>query len=188
MRGSRIRLIKINEKVGIIPAHAGLTVHKTVENSTKRDHPRACGAHTTATEHDAGAEGSSPRMRGSPVADQHDIIRHGIIPAHAGLTLDVLRRNSKRRDHPRACGAHFYRGPLHFLQGGSSPRMRGSLIEASKHDLKAGIIPAHAGLTAGCQSQFPAPRDHPRACGAHTLRALRNSRNTGSSPRMRGSR
>ena len=108
-------------------------------------------------------------MRGSLHLGPIAMNPYGIIPAHAGLTTDYLRRLCCRGDHPRACGAH----ADHFLcprkRLGSSPRMRGSLPALETGTEKQGIIPAHAGLT------FSPPRgrkqrwDHPRACGAHRI-------------------
>ena len=108
-------------------------------------------------------------MRGSLFCynEARKVVR--IIPAHAGLTHHLQLWRRRKRDHPRACGAH----ADHFLcprkRLGSSPRMRGSLPALETGTEKQGIIPAHAGLT------FSPPRgrkqrwDHPRACGAHRI-------------------
>ena len=45
--------------------------------------------------------------------------------------------------------------------------MRGSPSRTPTPAWRAGIIPAHAGLTGKYSRTTPAPRDHPRACGAH---------------------
>ena len=50
---------------------------------------------------------------------------------------------------------------------GSSPRVRGSLDEASADFEGRGIIPAGAGLTVICRIGSLESRDHPRGCGAH---------------------
>ena len=126
-------------------------------------------------------------MRGSQLVNAHHVYLVGIIPAHAGLTAICRQADHLAEDHPRACGAHFYRGPLHFLQGGSSPRMRGSPLARALKDLQAGIIPAHAGLTNLQQIFRVLFRDHPRACGAHIERNPISPPHEGSSPRMRGS-
>ena len=97
-------------RLGIIPAHAGLTRRRNGnEYSTKSrwDHPRACGAHKSMRSTKAMNTGSSPRMRGSHGYLPGEIDKMGIIPAHAGLTLT---------GHGLAGGGK-----------GSSPRMRGSL-------------------------------------------------------------
>ena len=126
-------------------------------------------------------------MRGSPYLRSFVGNRCGIIPAHAGLTLTRRATCSLSRDHPRACGAH-YRANIGFRgQKGSSPRMRGSHSGKEIRVRYLGIIPAHAGLTLRAILCPCVARDHPRACGAHTVPNLTFGFTTGSSPRMRGS-
>jgi len=50
----------------------------------------------------------------------------------------------------------------------------------------SGITPAPAGSTVGLLSGLPSGRDHPRACGEHTLKVLAGQAQTGSPPRLRG--
>ena len=50
---------------GIIPAGAGLTRRHSIASSTRRDHPRGCGAHASKAFFKAVLAGSSPRVRGS---------------------------------------------------------------------------------------------------------------------------
>ena len=64
--------------------------------------------------------------------------------------------------------------------------MRGTPQSDTVAVAQEGIIPAHAGNTSTpCVPPHP-PRDHPRACGEHTLHHLSQNRPVGSSPRMRG--
>ena len=132
---------------GIIPAHAGLTMHHCSWHCRCWDHPRACGAHQAWRHGRHELLGSSPRMRGSRYFDTIRFTVKGIIPAHAGLTRIHATMRSRSWDHPRACGAHFAEETHMNWSTGSSPRMRGSpacLFSAREQD---GIIPAHAGLT-----------------------------------------
>ena len=66
--------------------------------------------------------------------------------------------------------------------------MRGSLLLLVLVYEVDGIIPAHAGLTFLMRFAEAESWDHPRACGAHYLMAVRVILILGSSPRMRGSR
>ena len=127
-------------------------------------------------------------MRGSHRQADAELQSVGIIPAHAGLTSEPFPRSVRRRDHPRACGAHDTSHGGKIICMGSSPRMRGSLSSVYLTILLSGIIPAHAGLTRHEIQQLPTCRDHPRACGAHFLSRPCRLRMRGSSPRMRGSR
>ena len=106
MRGSPRSSLTSPRSVGIIPAHAGLTILHAINSPSSRDHPRACGAHIPHFSAPKLAKGSSPRMRGS----QRELVItetfNGIIPAHAGLTDLRCQQCEQSRDHPRACGAH----------------------------------------------------------------------------------
>ena len=87
-------------------------------------------------------------MRGSPTPSIRRINAGGIIPAHAGLTILDGVCVERERDHPRACGAHYWAHRQPEFLWGSSPRMRGSLKHRYIPYFTPGIIPAHAGLTA----------------------------------------
>ena len=106
-------------------------------------------------------------MRGSLDDVTEDVKQHGIIPAHAGLTLERCSSFDLIRDHPRACGAHMSFKKKHGVSKGSSPRMRGSHYAPIFKADESGIIPAHAGLTNEPSYSYHVRRDHPRACGAH---------------------
>ena len=187
MRGSRPSALSAASPCGIIPAHAGLTLEEALDLAALRDHPRACGAHAQMIIQLTIAEGSSPRMRGSLEHIEYGIPYQGIIPAHAGLTMKSTWSRKKRRDHPRACGAHIRSSCTSVNQTGSSPRMRGSQEGPVRAQQVHGIIPAHAGLTCSVCEIALMPKDHPRACGAHITPLSRSGIATGSSPRMRGS-
>ena len=91
-------------------------------------------------------------------------------------------------DHPRGCGAHEQLLPMCAPCSGSSPRVRGSLSALLVANAAPGIIPAGAGLTHTAGENLPAARDHPRGCGAHYLMRSAVWSDSGSSPRVRGSR
>ena len=133
MRGSRNNHKGLAHLSGIIPAHAGLTASHSAPERTARDHPRACGAHLKRMEATERRMGSSPRMRGSPLALEGLSKAAGIIPAHAGLTLGGTLLRALYRDHPRACGAHPRKRHWRSAAKGSSPRMRGSLLLFESH-------------------------------------------------------
>ena len=132
------------------------------------DHPRACGEHSAKVARSKFGRGSSPRMRGTP---------HRREPP-----------KSLQRDHPRACGEHQGRSAGRLHREGSSPRMRGTRSYGDTGARTPGIIPAHAGNTAGCRPMSVAPWDHPRACGEHFAKYGLAFWTAGSSPRMRGTR
>ena len=91
MRGLRRVYAVTCRRIGITPAHAGLTKSRRIGRETAGDHPRACGAYKAETISDEGSSGSPPRMRGLQciVRNAHEIV--GITPAHAGLTREKIR-------------------------------------------------------------------------------------------------
>ena len=129
-------------------------------------------------------------MRGTLGINNAYAQAQGIIPAYAGNTRTVSFRFRKIWDHPRVCGEHFdYPSARpcaqdhprvcgeHFDIGvtqldimGSSPRMRGTLIEIEPDTCYKGIIPAYAGNTFKSATGCRVDRDHPRVCGEHTKR------------------
>ena len=67
MRGTP-RLHRPSEvRYRIIPAHAGNTHYSSFHRVMVTDHPRACGEHTTSDLTEEYKDGSSPRMRGTPL-------------------------------------------------------------------------------------------------------------------------
>ena len=88
-------------------------------------------------------------MRGTLTRIELERARAGIIPAHAGNTQGTRTRAERRRDHPRACGEHAIVSLYAAGNEGSSPRMRGTLARRIEIVNLMGIIPAHAGNTAG---------------------------------------
>ena len=152
-------------------------------------------------------EGSSPRMRGALYRRGCARRSVGIIPAHAGSTLRPHRENSAKRDHPRACGEHFYQSRKNRSSSGSSPRMRGAPTCDYIARMWDRIIPAHAGSTEskvyGCTvDEGSSPRMRgarvgvervgfadgiiPAHAGSTTLDRCIPHPGVGSSPRMRG--
>ena len=130
--------------------------------------------------------GSSPRMRGTRTSNSSASSHAGIIPAHAGNTAHPKNSTTRYRDHPRACGEHFFRLNDQLVKTGSSPRMRGTHDLCRRPDSGEGIIPAHAGNTRSQRLTASYHRDHPRACGEHGHAQLAVGTRSGSSPRMRG--
>ena len=109
-----------------------------------------------------------------------------IIPAYAGNTGYPIVPEHKHWDHPRVCGEHVHCGSVFFAAWGSSPRMRGTLVDCLIARRRRGIIPAYAGNTRGVRPQRQHVRDHPRVCGEHCIVGGVQNVGEGSSPRMRG--
>ena len=65
MRGTHNQRQDIPDQLRIIPAHAGNTRQGYGNLLALRDHPRACGEHSSVGTKGVRALGSSPRMRGT---------------------------------------------------------------------------------------------------------------------------
>ena len=172
----------------IIPAHAGQTEKSHQKQWFAPDHPRACGANSTKYNARHMPTGSSPRMRGKPLRFLVFDPCGRIIPAHAGQTRARSRRPYPPTDHPRACGANTWALTGSIKEDGSSPRMRSKLFHNCSVLCFVRIIPAHAGQTMVAGRHSTPSTDHPRACGANSVRLSKRRHATGSSPRMRGKR
>ena len=132
------------------------------------------------------AKGSSPLTRGK----RHDkrILRHHgrLIPAHAGKTRTRGRRPSRDTAHPRSRGENVIGSSRPRVRIGSSPLTRGKPGFLTIDEVRARLIPAHAGKTA-CPDfgTFLRPA-HPRSRGENFDRPRENRRLRGSSPLTRG--
>ena len=132
---------------GIIPALAGNTITSYETAAGRRDHPRACGEHTSKIFMVSSFLGSSPRLRGTHSTNEHIGRYSGIIPALAGNTRFHSTQCCVTRGHPRACGEHILGRSTRPIVLGSSPRLRGTRVVCRVHGLVCGIIPALAGNT-----------------------------------------
>ena len=91
------------------------------------------------------------------------------IPAPAGNIRYFGLRLHSRSVHPRACGEHLGGEDGQIGDGGSSPRLRGTLQRAAKEAHKKRFIPAPAGNIFSEALRDGRTPVHPRACGEHTI-------------------
>ena len=91
----------------IIPAYAGSTRRRRVEEKAEADHPRIRGEHRSILETRSRYCGSSPHTRGARPRRGGGFLAIRIIPAYAGSTTSSRARAVGRGDHPRIRGEHF---------------------------------------------------------------------------------
>ena len=132
--------------------------------------------------------GSSPLTRGKRAAATVPHHERGLIPAHAGKTAPYRGQPAWSAAHPRSRGENRCQDSGSFQVSGSSPLTRGKLCGVVTLQLKARLIPAHAGKTSGARSGLIRAKAHPRSRGENCLRAILAARNRGSSPLTRGKR
>ena len=188
VRGKPLPAIERILSSGLIPACAGKTGCSTTYSIAARAHPRVCGENRTIRTVRLTSDGSSPRVRGKPLAASPlDCVR-GLIPACAGKTNAARFQSRAGRAHPRVCGENTRRSAHQTVKGGSSPRVRGKPSCTLTVAGQRGLIPACAGKTSRLAVLLGCLGAHPRVCGENKGVAVLGKGMKGSSPRVRGKR
>ena len=130
-----------------IPAGAGNTSKSFWRTFSDAVHPRGCGEHSVRWRMISWSSGSSPRVRGTRRRQAAGSRARRFIPAGAGNTRGSKPHQFKRTVHPRGCGEHILCEAERLLVGGSSPRVRGTLLVQLKSLVIGRFIPAGAGNT-----------------------------------------
>ena len=165
MRGTESMTVQCSFSPRIIPACAGNRHAERACNSGCPDHPRVCGEQQADPQPIRSCHGSSPRVRGTGLADLSGADLSRIIPACAGNRGVRREAESRGPDHPRVCGEQLL-ARLHLVGvGGSSPRVRGTGGRELEHRRLPRIIPACAGNRRASQLRRRPGADHPRVCG-----------------------
>ena len=167
-RGARRRQGPAGPRLRLIPAGAGSTLVVNIRRCFCTAHPRWCGEHRYVPSGKCTMSGSSPLVRGAPARQPTPGAMARLIPAGAG-------------EHRRGTTAS-------SSASGSSPLVRGALVVDLNPLLLAGLIPAGAGSTRRTWVSSRPPGAHPRWCGEHCTVSRAGSRETGSSPLVRGAR
>ena len=169
-----------------IPARAGNTAACPASPSPSTVHPRAGGEHAMVARALALNGGSSPRGRGTRGGLRGRLEQRRFIPARAGNTGGSRSAWACHAVHPRAGGEHLCEILDGRAVGGSSPRGRGTLLDAQAPRLGERFIPARAGNTESWAVHWASPPVHPRAGGEHFMLLTPFKCQDGSSPRGRG--
>ena len=149
-------------------------------------HPRVCGERSVNMISSRSVTGSSPRVRGTRTPFDLECIELRFIPACAGNAWSKPVKASSIPVHPRVCGERLIRRCKLPGDFGSSPRVRGTLINAAAPAFKARFIPACAGnANHVCKICFQLTV-HPRVCGERIYTVKYYLSDYGSSPRVRG--
>ena len=106
LRGTRVHRVVDVARLRFIPAPAGNTVVDKVRTSPATVHPRACGEHFSVPIIQSMLDGSSPRLRGTPIELFGIAFFNRFIPAPAGNTQNAAISTITSPVHPRACGEH----------------------------------------------------------------------------------
>ena len=186
VRGKHLTPSDLLHNAGLIPARAGKTGSARRPHFRVAAHPRACGENDGFEVEAHPFGGSSPRVRGKPLALWAALRAGRLIPARAGKTSSRRRTPWPATAHPRACGENPPHVWMSAVRTGSSPRVRGKPPRDARGREFDGLIPARAGKTDyqdQCAERWTA---HPRACGENPASCPTPGICAGSSPRVRG--
>ena len=126
-RGKRSGVSRSRLMRGLIPAHAGKTSARCGSSPPMRAHPRSRGENGQRTHLWDSPMGSSPLTRGKPPDRLNHRADPGLIPAHAGKTIQPRECRAEHRAHPRSRGENTWRLLVTQMSVGSSPLTRGKL-------------------------------------------------------------
>ena len=185
-RGKRPAWLHAGPGRGLIPAHAGKTGFGDTSRYGCWAHPRSRGENNTETVIKMVGDGSSPLTRGKPLARCCARFRVGLIPAHAGKTIEFNTSPGSGGAHPRSRGENLQTWGGKISRKGSSPLTRGKLHLGREASAGHGLIPAHAGKTSSGKFPFRVCGAHPRSRGENHFEYARPETVKGSSPLTRG--
>ena len=188
MRGKSGRVHGVTERLGLIPTHAGKTWSATERSPSRTAHPRSRGENRESTTQKVPRAGSSPLTRGELACDTQGVDVVGLIPTHAGKTLQSVGGFYSWAAHPCSRGENHWQEWALAQIPGPSPLTRGKRLRTRSRGRAGRLIPAHAGKTIAHLSSGPCARAHPHSCGENVKTVLTMFQTVGSSPLMRGKR
>ena len=174
--------------VRFIPACAGNSATRTPRSGSAAVHPRVCGELRGSATRSTCCHGSSPRVRGTPIAENVALPRGRFIPACAGNSVPRTPGNSRTAVHPRVCGELVQALADAAPNLGSSPRVRGTHGHLAGAARRGRFIPACAGNSPAATATRRSQAVHPRVCGELASTSAWTPAMPGSSPRVRGTR
>ena len=110
-----------------IPTGVGNTSQSSISNISMSVHPHGCGEHGVDPLSIAIAQGSSPRVWGTLDEITLAALAGRFIPTGVGNTGRNHPRRTRRTVHPHGCGEHPRLRVSEMPDGGSSPRVWGTL-------------------------------------------------------------
>ena len=166
MRGCFPVVSYLRKIESVLPAYAGMFPRSMFLRSAVRGSPRVCGDVSRAKDPFCVDWSFSPRMRGCfRHSWSYDLVC-GVLPAYAGMFLEVARRY-QRRDM-------------------FSPRMRGCFCACVVVKRFDRVLPAYAGMFPTEFPCRPSKQSSPRVCGDVSARKRDALEHPLFSPRMRG--
>ena len=132
VRGTAPISASSSRRCRFIPACAGNGNLLCAGASRRTVHPRVCGERPTTSSPAYLFFGSSPRVRGTVYQGLYHIANNRFIPACAGNGCCAKFPVRLPPVHPRVCGERILPTYCHATGYGSSPRVRGTVFDASQ--------------------------------------------------------
>ena len=148
--------------------------------------PRVCGDVSGNLEGDKNVTWFSPRMRGCFQDRRRSEQRFHVLPAYAGMFLELSCFFSFGICSPRVCGDVSLTGAHEDTAAVFSPRMRGCFCYPSTGQVLRRVLPAYAGMFLAQSCRILWATSSPRVCGDVSMCILRWDPPDEFSPRMRG--
>ncbi len=188
VRGTHDTRVESGAGLRVIPAGAGNAEGIYAGFRSPAGHPRGCGERPAQRSGRRGADGSSPRVRGTPRSACVARFDNRVIPAGAGNARPRRVALPCPVGHPRGCGERNAPRCACGTNGGSSPRVRGTPLRPTVVARLGRVIPAGAGNACQSGAVGRGLPGHPRGCGERPDLPFWPPPSPGSSPRVRGTR
>ncbi len=174
-------------KVGSIPTGVGEPPSRWIGRMRTRVYPHGCGGASLIAAAVLVGWGLSPRVWGSPWAEQFDTHICGSIPTGVGEPRSSCLIHPLPWVYPHGCGGAALAGLYTDLYWGLSPRVWGSPRGADRAATGPGSIPTGVGEPCGRQPCPGAFGVYPHGCGGAAMSDERAIDARGLSPRVWGS-
>ncbi len=150
-----------------IPTGVGNTPEDYARITPATVHPHGCGEHSGVDISFSAADGSSPRVWGTPVSScMHRKIRR-FIPTGVGNTGFIVYAPENQTVHPHGCGEHLSMRRYEHNDSGSSPRVWGTPGHIPQGYEYCRFIPTGVGNTLSLCAVPMRITVHPHGCGEH---------------------
>ena len=188
VRGNRNGMTDEHNGFWSIPACAGEPPSERAAGAQGGVYPRVCGGTDDEDRSQQRFNGLSPRVRGNLRSAASEPIPEGSIPACAGEPTVHASASRALPVYPRVCGGTDSIKSTSTPSSGLSPRVRGNREGLPAIPPSPGSIPACAGEPYAMLHGLHRRPVYPRVCGGTKCGLVRQGRNSGLSPRVRGNR
>ncbi len=170
----------------VVPAPAGVAPEGGADLGHHPCRPRACGGCSAPSCDVRMPSSSSPRLRGLLDLGGREHGLRPVVPAPAGVAPRIAGTAGTSTCRPRACGGCSQFAAAVQVHVGSSPRLRGLLLDVCHQVPFASVVPAPAEVAPWTLGSWTRSQGRPRACGGCSTSPAAPACGPRSSPRLRG--